>query len=181
MQRSPRPNFASRSSPYPPRRLNANCTLTIPTEPTHQLRQRSQRPFRLPSASAHRRQQTFPTPKSPITPVNPGGKCDPTDPTPSSATPEPASYAALLGAGLMTAGLGPQVPQQKIIFKRQRAFPWSRAGLNDRRLVSLTLADPDLGHGYALAHAAGGRKGRRSYRPAVPFPYKNSARRPSLD
>ncbi len=45
-------------------------------------------------------------PKSPVpvipVPNTPGSKCP--DPTPTSATPEPSSYA-LLGAGLMTAGL----------------------------------------------------------------------------
>jgi len=46
------------------------------------------------------------TPPTPVIENGGGGKCNPTpDPhTPTTATPEPASYA-LLGAGLMTAGI----------------------------------------------------------------------------
>ena len=46
-----------------------------------------------------------PTPPTPVIENGSGGKCNPTpDPHSPTATPEPASYA-LLGAGLMTAGI----------------------------------------------------------------------------
>jgi hypothetical protein len=47
-------------------------------------------------------------PKSPIT----APKCDPTPTVPNCATPEPSSYA-LLGAGLMTAGVARKLRNKK--------------------------------------------------------------------
>jgi hypothetical protein len=47
-------------------------------------------------------------PKSPITPP----KCDPTPIVPNCVTPEPSSYA-LLGAGLMTAGVARKLRSKK--------------------------------------------------------------------